>query len=267
MAVTRLHCRSKDVTFGKSARISLYAWSPQTDGVGYTEKIIIDGIDTTAVIDTLGPRVALYMDALTFQAGGIVKNNPTLIVRLEDASGINTSTAGVGHQLSATISQPLKTIDLSNYYRSDLDTYRSGEARYQLRDLSDGTYSIRVKAWDIHNNSSEAETFFEVHSADDFAMHHVVNYPNPFSRSTVFTFQRTGSDPIDVEVKIYSIAGRLLQSLQRYAITDSFVNILWDGKDHDGSELANGIYFYKLVARSQDGIKTNEQIGKCAVMR
>jgi hypothetical protein len=257
----------KDVTFGKNARISLYAWSAQTDGVGYTEKVVIDGVDTAAVADTLGPRIAVYMNALTFQSGGVVKNDPTLIVRLEDESGINTSTVGVGHQLSATISQPVRTIDLSNYYRSDLDTYRSGEVRYVVRDLSDGRYSLRVKAWDIHNNSSEAEIVFEVHAADDFAMLHVANYPNPFSRSTTFTFQRTSVDPIDVEVKIYSLAGRLLQSVQRKALTDSFVNILWDGKDHDGSALANGIYFYKLVVRNQDGTKTNEQIGKCAVMR
>ncbi len=257
----------KDVTFGKSARISLYASSDQTDGVGYTEKVIIDGVDTTAVTDTVGPQIAIYLDALTFQSGGVVQSNPTLIVRLEDESGVNTSTVGVGHQLSATISPSLKSIDLSNYYRSDLDTYRSGEVRYQIRDLLDGTYSVRVKAWDIHNNSSEAETSFEVHAADDFALLHVVNYPNPFSRSTVFTFQRTASDPIDVEVRIYSIAGRLLQSLQSHAVAGTFVHIPWDGKDREGSNLANGIYFYKLVVRSQDGTKTNEQIGKCAVMR
>ncbi len=258
----------KDVTFGKSARISMYAWNNNTDGVGYTENMMINGIDTTAVVDAVGPKISVYLnDTATFHAGDVVKSNPTLIVRLWDASGINISTIGVGHQLSATISNPERIYDLSNYYHSDLDTYQSGEVRYPLRDLSDGKYTLRVKAWDIQNNSSNAETFFEVFSTDDFALLHVLNYPNPFSSSTTFAFQRTATDPIDVEVKIYSIAGRLIQRIKMQSIKDPFVRIPWDGKDNDGSEIANGIYFYKLIARSQDGTQTNETIGKCAVMR
>ena len=257
----------KDVTFGKSARISIYTWNDQTDGVGYTENVTINGIDTTADIDTVGPRIWVYLNDFSFNSGNIVKSNPTLIVRLEDESGINTSTVGVGHQLSATISKPVRTFDLSNYYHSDPDKYQSGEVRYPLRDISDGKYTLLVKAWDIQNNSSEAETYFEVHSADDFALLHVLNYPNPFSSFTTFTFQRNTTDPIDVDVKIYSIAGRLIHDIKMQSIKDSFVQIPWDGKDNDGSEIANGVYFYKVIIRSQDGIRTNETIGKCAMIR
>jgi hypothetical protein len=257
----------KDVTFGGSARISIYTWNDQTDGVGFAENVIINGVDTTAAIDTVGPRIEVYLNDFSFHAGDIVKSNPTLIVRLEDESGINTSTVGVGHQLFATISNPERTFDLSGYYHSDLDKYQSGEVRYPLLDLSDGKYMLRVKAWDIQNNSSEAETFFEVYSADDFALLHVFNYPNPFSSSTTFTFQRNTTDPIDIEVKIYSIAGRYIQNIQMQSIKDSFVKIPWDGKDNDGSEIANGVYFYKVIIQSQDGIRTRETIGKCALIR
>jgi hypothetical protein len=188
-------------------------------------------------------------------------------VQLDDESGINVSTVGVGHQLSATLSNPERTFDLSNFYRSSLDTYKKGEVRYPLHDLSDGKYTLRVKAWDIQNNSSETETFFEVHSADDFGLLNVVNYPNPFSNSTTFTFQRTSSDPIDIEVKIYSIAGRLIGNISVQNIVESFVRIPWDGKDNDGSVLANGIYFYKLIVHDKNGQRSNETIGKLAVMR
>jgi flagellar hook assembly protein FlgD len=124
-----------------------------------------------------------------------------------------------------------------------------------------------VKAWDIQNNSSTAETYFEVHSADDFALLNAVNYPNPFSNSTTFTFQRTSSDLIDVEIKIYSIAGRLIGTINAKNIADSFVRIPWDGKDNDGNSLANGIYFYKLIAHDNNGQRSSETIGKLAVMR
>ena len=259
----------KDVTFGKQSRISMYAWNDATDGAGYTENVMINGIDSIAAIDidTTGPQISIYLDDLNFRPGDVVKSNPTMIVRFYDENGINTSTAGVGHQLSATISNPERTFDLSNYYQSDFDTYKSGEVRYPLRDLSDGKYTLRIKAWDVQNNSSEAETYFEVSLADDLTMLNVVNYPNPFSNSTTFTFQRNGIDPINVEVKIFSIAGRLIGKMSEQNITDRSVRIPWDGRDNDGASLANGIYLYKLISRSQNGQHISETIGKLAVVR
>jgi hypothetical protein len=257
----------KDVSLGKSARISMYAWSGQSDGTGSTENVMIDGVDTTIARDTVGPVIAVYLDTTAFRPGGVVKNSPIIVVELEDESGINTSTVGVGHQLSATISNPERTFDLSGSYHSSLDNYKKGEVRYPLYELSDGTYTLKVKAWDVQNNSSTAETYFEVHSADDFAMLNVVNYPNPFSQATTFTFQRTSYDPIDVEVKIYSIAGRLIGTISALNILENFVRIPWDGKDNDGNSLANGVYFYKLIARDKNGQRSNEAIGKLAVMR
>jgi hypothetical protein len=209
----------------------------------------------------------VYLDTTSFHPGDVVRSNPIIIVQLEDESGINTSTIGVGHQLTATINNPERTFDLSSYYRSSLNNYKKGEVRYPLYDLSDGKYTLHVKAWDIQNNSSEAETFFEVHTADDFALMNAVNYPNPFSNSTTFTFQRTSSDPIDVEIKIYSIAGRLIGNVKVQNIVENFVRIPWDGKDNDGNTLANGIYFYKLIARDKIGQRANETIGKLAVIR
>lgn len=257
----------KDVTFGNSARIAMYTWNNQTDGTGSTEQVMIDGIETNITQDTVGPVIAVYLDTTSFHPGDVVKSNTNIIVELEDESGINTSTVGVGHQLSATINNPVRTFDLSRYYSSSLDNYKKGEVRYPLYNLSDGKYTVSVKAWDNQNNSSEKETFFEVHSADDFALLNAVNYPNPFSNSTTFTFQRTSSDPIDVEIKIYSIAGRLIKIIDAPNIGESFVRVPWDGKDNDGNTLANGIYFYKLIAHDNNAQRSNETIGKLAVMR
>jgi len=256
----------KDVSFGKSARISIYAYRNEDDGIGYSEKIIFDGVNNTGIVDTIGPRIKIFLNDSSFQSGGVVPSNPLLIVRLEDESGINTSTVGVGHQLSAILRYPEQTFNLSNHYHSDLDKYTSGEVRYQLNDLSDGRYSLNVKAWDIQNNSADIDTYFEVHTANDFSLLHVVNYPNPFSQSTTFTCQRNNTEPIQIEIKIYSIAGRLIQTLQSYNNTDSFIKILWDGRDRDGDQIANGVYFYKLIARDQSGSRTNEIIGKCTMM-
>jgi hypothetical protein len=197
----------------------------------------------------------------------VVKPDALLIVDLTDPSGINTSTAGIGHSLQATLDNSPQLIDLTNFYRGNLDTYQSGQVRYQFSNLPEGRHTLSVKAWDIYNNSSSAGTFFEVRAASQLAIYDVFNVPNPFGRSTTFTFQRTSVDPIDVEIKIYTVAGRLIQSIETPSIIDRFVEIPWDGRDRDGNELSNGVYLYKVIAKSLDGGSTSEVLGKLAVLR
>jgi len=136
-----------------------------------------------------------------------------------------------------------------------------------MSDLADGNYTVVVKAWDIRNNASQAQTDFVVSSSEELEMANVVNYPNPFAHSTTFTFQRNSEDPIDVEVRIYTIAGRLIQELDSYGVTDRFVQIPWDGRDHDGDPIANGVYLYKMISKTEDRQMSKEEIGKLVIMR
>ncbi len=257
----------KDVSYDDNrSRIALYAWSDSTDASGYSENISIAGT-APAAVDTVGPQMTILLEDPSFRPGDVVKPDATLIVDLVDASGINTSTAGIGHRLEATLDNSAKLIDLTNFYRGNLDTYQSGQVRYQFAGLAEGRHSVAVKAWDIHNNSSLAETYFEVRSESQLSIYNVFNFPNPFGRSTTFTFQRNSTDPIDIEVKIYTVAGRLIQTIESPSVVDRFVQIPWDGRDRDGSELANGVYLYKVIAKSLDRTSTSEALGKLSVLR
>ncbi len=257
----------KDVSYADArSRISLYAWSDSTDASGYSESISIAG-SAPASADTVGPQIAIHLEDDAFRPGDVVKPDAMLIVDLTDPSGINTSTAGIGHSLQATLDNAPQPVDLTNFYRGNLDTYQSGEVRYQFSSLPEGRHTLSVKAWDIYNNSSSAETFFEVRAGSQLAIYDVFNVPNPFGRLTTFTFQRASVDPIDVEIKIYTVAGRLIQTIETPSIIDRFVQVPWDGRDRDGNELANGVYLYKVIAKSLDGSSTSEVLGKLAVLR
>jgi hypothetical protein len=256
----------KDVTYGTRSRLSLYASDNVTDGAGYTESVTINGTDSTAAADTSGPTIKIYFDDESFRPGDRVQPNTTLIVDLQSRNGINTSTVGIGHRLEAVLNKT-NAIDLTDFYRGGLDTYQSGEVQYPMTNLAAGDYSIQVKAWDIRNNSSTAASYFTVSSTTELELANVMNYPNPFSRSTTFTFQRNSSDPIDVEVRIYTVAGRLIQTLNAYSVTDRFVRVPWDGRDRDGDPIANGVYLYKVTARTVDRQSTKEEFGKLVMMR
>ena len=54
------------------------------------------------------------------------------------------------------------TYVLNNFYETELDDYQRGIVRFPLEDLSEGKHSIRIKAGDVLNNSSEAMLDFVV---------------------------------------------------------------------------------------------------------
>ena len=89
---------------------------------------------------------------------------------------------------------------------------------------------------------------------------------NPFKDNTTFTFQHNYPDAINVKIKIYTVAGRLIKELDNNNISDKFVTINWTGKDEDGETLANGIYIYKLIVQAGDG-KSVTEMGKLAVLK
>jgi hypothetical protein len=93
----------------------------------------------------------------------------------------------------------------------------------------------------------------------------VFNYPNPFSSETYFTFILTNYAD-EVEIKIYTIAGRLIQNIFVPSQSgNAYCRVYWNGRDRDGDEVANGVYFYKVLARSNGVVK--EVIGKLAKVR
>jgi flagellar hook assembly protein FlgD len=145
---------------------------------------------------------------------------------------------------------------------------KSGAVKYKFTSLSEGEHNIRIKAWDVFNNFSETEVYFTVvNESDELYLRNIYNYPNPFSSSTTFTFQHNANNAIDVKIKIYTVAGRLIKEIDEYSVMDRFVRIDWDGRDEDGNSLANGTYLYKIVAQTTDGSFKKSALGKLSIIR
>jgi len=258
----------KDISYESNrGRIAVYFKNTNTDGSGFNQNITIGGTDTSTVPSTKGPDIAIYLGDRNFRNGDLVSNNPRLLVDLFATHGLNISGVGIGHTLEAWLDNNQSGIDLTEFYQGKTDSYQEGTVDYQLKNLPEGQHTLKVKAWDIFNNSSTAEVSFHVASSAGLTIKNVFNYPNPFRTSTTFTFQHNQDSPIDVEIKIYTLSGRLIQTLEQPSVMDRFVRISWDGRDHDGDELANGVYFYRVIAKTQDGRFTSEEVGKLAVLK
>lgn len=239
-----------DYDYGKG-KISYYAKDGNsTDASGSYDKIIIGGTYANAIADNKPPVVDLFMNNENFVFGGNTNSSPTLLAKLSDDNGINVTGTSIGHDLTAVIDDDTKnTFNLNSFYEATLDDYTSGVVRYPLYNLSNGRHRIRVKAWDISNNSGEGQTEFIVVSSGAEALEHVLNYPNPFTDHTRFQFEHHLDDQlVDVEIRIFSVSGRLVKTIDSQVLSSNgYVNnIEWDGKDDFGDQLARGIYLFKV---------------------
>ena len=267
----------KDIAYADSTtrgRVVAYYTSAggSNDGAGFTNKVAVSGSNSAAPLDTAGPsmRISLgnsYENSLSFRPGDVVNEKPVLYVDLVDSNGINTSTSGIGHRIEAWFNGSAQSKDMTGFYTSKLDNFQAGTVQYPLRDLPQGRNTARVRAWDTYNNARTAETYFEVMSSEQLRVVDVMNYPNPFTKETSFTFRHNQAVPVNATVKIYTIAGRLIRTLDAYSAGGSFVAIPWDGRDRDGDELANGVYLYKLLVRTVDGRFNSEVLGKLAIAK
>jgi hypothetical protein len=260
----------KDISYSNEAgKINVYFWNQTTDGAGYTTNVKIGGTDSLAAADTKGPLMDIYIGSRSFHSGDVVGANPLLLVDLEDEHGINTSGAGIGHRLEAWIDGASQSIDLTNSYQSAVDDYRKGTIQYTMSDLAAGNHRLRLRAWDTYNNSSSGEVVFDVMTGVGMQLTNVLNYPNPFSGSTYFTFEHNQVGNVKAEVKIYTVAGRLIRafSYDNLAAHNRAVKVPWDGRDQDGNIIANGIYLYKIIAKTEDERYTSEAYGKLSVIR
>ncbi len=260
----------KDISYdGTNGRVSVYFWNEKYEGSGLKDNLIVGGT-ATDLVDHEGPQMTLHFGDPDFAPGDYTTTNPVLNVEISDSvSGINTA-GDIGHQITVTIDENSNNIkDITDFFEYNEGSYVSGSAKYPILNITEGPHTIKIKAWDNSNNSSNIESNFVAVADEDLRIRNVLNYPNPMTADTQFTFEL--SRDADVEIKIYSVAGRLLRKFDTVRGDIGF-NIFperWDGTDQDGDKLANGLYLYKIKAGSQANGKSlkAEQIGKLIIAR
>jgi aminopeptidase N len=72
------------------------------------------------------------------------------------------------------------------------------------------------------------------------------NYPNPFNPETTIRFYSPYQ--ANVDLVIYDIKGRTIRNFYFNAKNNGFNEVVWDGRNEYGKEVASGIYFYKLMS-------------------
>lgn len=240
-----------------NACLSYYAYDSlrQIDAAGVFNRFTLSGPDDSTVFDDQGPDIHLYWNTPDFVSGDLVNRNGVLYADLFDEQGIYHYNVSIGRDilLSSTLEE-YDDIILNHWFEPQIDDYRKGRIAIPVRELEDGTYGFRLKAWDTQNNSSEVEITLVIQ--EGIMLAEVCNYPNPFTGGTQFSFVHGDkSEELSVRIEVFDMMGRCVADLrQKTAASAGVVPPLdWDGRGSHGQPLKSGVYIYRLTVTDSEG--------------
>ena len=248
------------------------------------------------------PLLDVTFDGTHIFNGDIISAKPDILINLRsdskylalnDTSLMNVFLLAPGQTTPTRVNYdgtimkfyPADTATLTKLNRAQID--------YKPTFLEDGTYELYVQDMDRSGNHSSNTSRYEGNTFFDYKMSfqvinkpmitNVLNYPNPFTTSTKFIFTLTGSEiPQYMKIQIMTVKGIVVkeiteQELGPIHIGTNISEYAWDGRDQYGSQLANGVYFYRVVTRldnkNMDGMSMSydkyfkKGFGKLVILR
>ena len=233
--------------------------------------------------DELSPSIAINVQGQEFSqenfsnnddafSGGYVSRNGMLSIVLSDANGIDAFTNSIIIEMDGNeIPNTEYTVALS------LGNLTSIPVKYKMNNLSNGEHVMVIQCTDVNGNFKMLDRV-RLNVYDEFEVRNFANYPNPVESQTIyeenegktrFTYVLT-EDADDVKIKIYTVSGRLVKTFKNLPTSVGYHEYPrtvhgWDCRDDEGFYLANGIYFYKIIAKK--GSKTVEKNQKMAILK
>lgn len=255
----------KDISYSlKSGSINLYAHDDQNnEAQGVFNRFVVGGTGDQITADTIGPRIAVYLNDTTFSTGGKVNETPLLIVHAQDESGINKSGNSIGHDITLILDKNTNNPIILNNYFENMDNGKEGVLRYRLEELSEGIHTLYFKIWDIYNNSSALSIDFEVVKGLKPSIEEV--YVLDDRESGLATFHIHHSSPLpntEITIEILDSFGQSLWKNHEtvYSNSNDYAKT-WNKTGYQGNKLPAGLYLYR-VSITPPNAKTSVKSGK-----
>lgn len=234
----------------RPATINFYAYDPTNarHAAGIDKRVYVYGFDSEAPADTIAPKIdALYLNFNDFANGGTVNTSPTLIADVSDDTGINISSAGIGHQMTVQLDGK-RSYNVASGFTPAADGSPAGQVVFPLENLTPGNHSLSFRVWDTSGNSAQREIDFFVDPKSSPKLYDVYTDANP--ASTVANFFITTDRPaqlVTVTVTVYNLLGHPLWSKTMRGVNDMFTTtpLQWNLCDSSGRRVQRGIYLYR----------------------
>jgi len=133
-----------------------------------------------------------------------------------------------------------------------LEPDQNGDVEWTVPDwgLYEYVALVVVNFWDAPNDSASLHYTYAAEEVDQAARptnsaRLVMNVPNPFRSTTQVVFDSPTAGAASA-IRIFDTAGRLVRTLLDEAVYSGRHQVVWDGKDQNGKQVATGMYFVRL---------------------
>lgn len=255
----------------RSGRMVFYALSAdrKEEANGYDERFFVGGTGTELLTDTVGPSIQVWLNDVEHPQGVKVNATPLFRASLKDESGINTTGNGIGHDLELIVDDnPATSYNLNAYYVNEFGDFQEGTVTFMIPQLSAGKHTLKFRAWDTMNNGSIVEYEIEVDPGLSPRISRLYATQNPARTTTnfVFCYDRPG-ETCDFTIEVMDFAGRKLWQHTAQGVSgDGIYSIPWNLTAGGGARLGTGVYLYRAVITSSDGVKSESATNKIIII-
>jgi hypothetical protein len=146
----------------------------------------------------------------------------------------------------------------------DRNSYTSGEFKVDLV-LPEAVDTLTIYVSDNYYNQTVETIILNAELYGRISLDNFLIYPNPIQDNTGAWFTFNASNAGLADMKVFTIAGRLIKTISDRPIQAGYNQIFWDGHDEYGDEISNGVYLVKALVRNQDS--RDEAIEKFIIAR
>lgn len=237
--------------------------NPRVELEQYYENNIVDINNYLNVTeDNINPILDVVFDGERILDGEIVSPSPLIGIALKEDNPFLFKKDTTGINIFIKESCETCTFKRVPFSSPNVQWFEATEdsdfkVEYKPEALADGIYTLRVDAADESGNQSGMEPYsinFEV--VNESSITNFYPYPNPFSTSTRFIFTLTGSEiPDQIKIQIMTVSGRIVREITQnelgaIRIGNNVSDFAWNGRDEYGDQLANGVYLYRVIVKS-----------------
>ncbi|MCL2650210.1 MAG: type IX secretion system sortase PorU [Candidatus Azobacteroides sp.] len=281
--ISQSYCNVKDGSFELSftvltdiadiknlGKMNFYAFSNTGNSLaeanGSFMKYYIQGVNEDADYHSpISPEIRkIYLNNESFKSGDKVNETPFFFAEITDSLGINTSGSGMDHDIQIIIdNSTAMTYPLNDYYQPSQTEENTGTVGFSIPTLPEGEHTLKFQVWNILNNVAIETINFTVENGLKPELYDLTVRSNPakIGTETKFVFNHNRPETnLEVKITVFDMSGRpvWIHNESDYSNLMEPVEIQWDLKTNNGSDIQPGIYLYSATVKSEKGSETTK---------